>query len=103
MFIDYDVRLNDIIQLIIRPLCDHTSSLCNGKTEEEENGERVMTGEPSSSPSLPPSLPLSLSLSLRTSQLADKENEIRMPPDLNNEKQPSPSEPITPVTVTINC
>ena len=52
-----------------------------------------------------PSLPLSLThrhkpkLGLRTSQLVDKENEMRMPPDLNNEKQPSPSEPTTPVTV----
>ena len=56
----------------------------------------------------PPSLPSSSlshtyrhkpKLGLRTSQLADKENEIRMPPDLNTEKQPSPSEPTTPVTV----
>ena len=33
--------LNDIIQLIIRPLPDHTS-LSNGKTE---NGEKVMNEE----------------------------------------------------------
>ena len=37
--------LNDIIQLIIRPLPDHTSSTSNGKTENEENGEKVMNGE----------------------------------------------------------
>ena len=34
--------LNDIIQLIIRPLPDHTPSTSNGK---EENGEKVMNGE----------------------------------------------------------